>query len=688
MSLQFTVSGPNIRVLLSVLTCVSRLGEAVYVVGLSDGIEISAVSPGRNGYMAVRVHARCFDRFLLEPPSHRSTVDHGSGLVAPDAAAGGNADVSSVDTPNPSLCLLTKTLVATVLRQHNNVQSLDFQYRTAASSGSAAAAMAESDADKDSSDADHDLWKGRADADVVRWHCTYARNLTKTFLLRLAEGEPTSVYADLSRYRFEVCGDARTYGSLLASLPSSANQCALTLPESGGLELRSVRQAGSSSSSSAAAASSRESGSAAAPSGSTRAADGSSTVVTAFESTFTLFRFFEPTASPPVASTGAAATELEVGPSEVSPTPFSITPQQQQQQRPQRNFAVSVPDHPPWATATVNFVSLPSKTFDVKPFKNAAWLAEQLGVQLHLLTGEEGVPLIIASITPEEVQQWRESLSCTGSAAGRPLLVTSNSPPTSAPMFISFILYVAALDSTPSAGRASGSGGAPVGVTDTSIVTAISSAASSPRTSMHHRTSKGGGAAQAAVAATPTPGYGEGENGEHDGMLVSSSTLSHVEASLASTNTAARGGGMVGRLSRESNSTVNSAYVTPRPTASPSELVMVMTGGDTPSTRSADTGGGDAAHKALGLPRGVTASSLPGCSTVTMPGATAHSAAQPISSSHTTTFTALNTMYPLDFDAFVRTYTSMNEADGDAEEEDAQDAELREFLASCVASMS
>ncbi|CBZ25116.1 conserved hypothetical protein [Leishmania mexicana MHOM/GT/2001/U1103] len=699
MSLQFTVSGPNIRVLLSALTCVSRLGDAVYIVGLSDGIEISAVSPSRNGHIAVRVHEHCFDRFLLELPSRRSNADDGSGLVTSDPAAKGRADDASTDGPKPYLCLLTKTLVATVLRQHNtNVQSLDFQYRTAESSDSAAAA-AESDAEKDS-----------ADADVVRWHCTYARSLTKTFLLRLAEGEPTSVYANLSRYRFEVCGDARAYGSLLASLPSSANQCALTLPESGGLELRSVRQAGPSSSSTSAAAtaaaSGRESGLAAAPSGSIRAADGSSTVVTAFESTFTLFRFFEPAASPSATDADGAAAVTGAGPSEVPPRPFPNTPQQQQQQQlsPRRDSVLSASDHAPSATVTADFTPLPGKTFDVKPFKNAAWLAEQLGVQLHLLTGEEGVPIIIASITPEEVQKRRitasadaarrEGLPGTGGAAARPFLVTNNAPSAPAPTLVSFILYVAALDSEPSGGRASGSGGAPGGAEDTSIATAISSAVNTPRPSTHHRTLKGDSGAPAAVAATPTPGYGDEENGERDGMPVSSGnsttsgTLSHVEASFASTNAATAAGGVVGRLSRESNSTVDSAYATPRPTASPSELVMVMTAGDTPGTRSADTSGGHAARKSVDFLTGATASSLPGNSTVAMTGAAPPSASLPPSSSHTPAATALNSMYPLDFEAFVRTYTSASEADDAAGEEDAQDAELREFLASCVASMS
>ncbi|CAG9571488.1 DNA_repair_protein_Rad9_-_putative [Leishmania major strain Friedlin] len=712
MSLQFTVSGPNIRVLLSILTCVSRLGDAVYIVGLSDGIEISAVSPGRNGHIAVRVHKRCFDRFLLELPSRRSGADDGSGLATSDAAAEGRADDAGADGPKPYLCLLTKTLVATVLRQHNtNVQSLDFQYRTAESSDSAAAAAAASDAGNDSADADQCLWKGRTDADVVRWHCTYARSLTKTFLLRLAEGEPTSVYADLSRYRFEVCGDARAYGSLLASLPSSANQCALTLPESGGLELRSVRQAGSSSSSSssaaaAAAASGRESGSAAAPSGNIRAADGSSTVVTAFESTFTLFRFFEPAASPSATDADGAAMVTEYGPSEVPQTPFPHTPPPpppppQQQQSPRRDSVLSAPDPAPSATVTAGFIPLPGKTFDVKPFKNAAWLAEQLGVQLHLLTGEEGMPIIIASITPEEVQKRRiassgvmlarhESLPGTGGAGARPFLVTNNAPSVPVPAPISFILYVAALDSAPSGGRASGSGGAPGGAADTSIATAISSAVNTPRPSTHQRTLKGDGGAPAAVAATPTPGYGDGENGERDGMPVSSGnsttsgTLSHVEASFASTNAATAAAGMVGRLSRESNNTVGSAYATPRPTASPSDLVMVMTGGDTPGTRSGDAGGVHAARKSVDFLTGVTASSLPMNSAVAMTGAAPPSASLPPSPSHTPTATALNSMYPLDFEAFVRTYTSANEVG----EEDAQDAELREFLASCVASMS
>ncbi|AYU77518.1 DNA repair protein Rad9, putative [Leishmania donovani] len=713
MSLQFTVSGPNIRVLLSVLTCVSRLGDAVYIVGLSDGIEISAVSPSRNGHIAVRVHERCFDRFLLELPSRRSGADDGSGLATSHAAAEGRADDASADGPKPYLCLLTKTLVATVLRQHNtNVQSLDFQYRTAKSSDSAAAAAAAaaaSDAGNYSSDADHCLWKGRTDADVVRWHCTYGRSLTKTFLLRLAEGEPTSVYADLSRYRFEVCGDARAYGSLLASLPSSANQCALTLPESGGLELRSVRQSGSSSSSSsaaAAAASGRESGSAAAPSGSIRAADGSSTVVTAFESTFTLFRFFERAASPSATDADGAAAVTESGPSEVPQTPFPNTPppppQQQQQLSPRRNSVLSAPDHASSATVTADFIPLPGKTFDVKPFKNAAWLAEQLGVQLHLLTGEESVPIIIASITPEEVQKRRitasadaarhESLPGTGGAAARPFLVTNSAPSVPASAFVSFILYVAALDSAPSGGRASGSGGAPGGAADTSIATAISSAVNTPRPSTHHRALKGDGGALAAVAATPIPGHGDGENGERDGMPVSSGnsttsgTLSHVEASFVSTSAATAAAGVVGRLSRESNSTVDSAYATPRRTASPSELVMVMTGGDTPGTCSGDAGGVHAARKSVDFLTGVTASSLPGNPTVAMTGAALPSASLPLS--HTPTATALSSMYPLDFEAFVRTYTSANEADDEAGEEDAQDAELREFLASCVASMS
>ncbi|KAG5509283.1 hypothetical protein GH5_06371 [Leishmania sp. Ghana 2012 LV757] len=690
MSLHFTVSGPNIRVLLSVLTCVSRLGDTVYIVGLSDGIEISAASPTRNGHIAVRVHERCFDRFLMEIPSCRSSFDHSGGLATSDAGAEGSADVTSADGPKPYLCLLTKTLVATVLRQHNNnVQSLDFQYRTAAVSDSAAAA------ESDKADAGHNPRKDHADADVVRWHCTYARNLTKTFLLRLAEGEPTSVYADLSRYRFEVCGEARAYGGLLASLPSSANQCLLALPESGGLELRSVRQAGSSlSSASAAAASGRESGSAAALSGNARAADGSSTVVTAFESTFTLFRFFELVASPPVTGADGAVTYTELCPSEVPPAPLSNTPQQQQ--RPQHDSVLSLPHHAPSATVTADFVSLPGKTFDVKPFKNAAWLAEQLGVQLHLLTGEEGVPLIIASITAEEVQlrrvtasadpARRKRLSGAGNVAVRPLPVVSSAPAVSAPALISFVLYVAALDSEPSGGRASGPGG----VADTSIATAICSAVNTPRPSTHHRMSKGGDVAQASVVETPTPSTRERENGERERMPASSGnsatsgTLSHVEASFTSTNAAAAADAMAGRLSRGSNNTADSAYATPRRSGSPPEWVMVMTGGDTPKARSADSG---AAGKSAGFPTSVPSSSpLLNCS-VPMAGATLLSTSPPASSPHITTTTALNSMYPLDFEAFVRTYTSANEA-GDEEGEDVQDAELREFLASCVASTS
>ncbi|GET87288.1 hypothetical protein, conserved [Leishmania tarentolae] len=691
MSLQFTVSGPNIRVLLSVLTCVSRLGDAVYIVGVNDGIEISAVSPSRNGHIAVRVHERCFDRFLQKFPLRRSNADDGGDLVTSHAAAEGRASNTNADGPKPYLCLLTKTLVATVLRQHNaNVQSLDFQYCTAESLDGAT----ESDAGNDSADPDHCLWEGRTGADVVRWHCTYARNLTKTFLLRLAEGEPISVYADLSRYRFEVCGDARAYGSLLASLPSSANQCALTLPESGGLELRSVRQAGTSSSASA-AGDGRESGSAAAPSGSIRAADGSSTVVTAFESTFTLFRFFEPAASPSVADSG---------PSEMLRPPFPNTPPLPPQQGPRRDSVLPASDHAAPATVTTNFMPLPSKTFDVKPFKNAAWLAEQLGVQLHLLTGEEGVPIIIASITPEEVQKrritasadaaMRQSLPGAGRAAARPVLVTNNAPSVPSPTFVSFILYVAALDSASGVGRVSGSGGAPGGAADTSIATAISSAVNTPRPSTHHRTLKGGGDALAAVAAAPTPNCDEGENEERDGMPVSSGrsttsgTLSHVDASFVSSDAAAEAHGIMGRLSRDTKSTVDSMCATPRPTASPSELVMVMTGGDTPATRSANASGGHAAHIGLDFPAGIPASSPAGNSTVAMTAVVPPSASLPPSSWHTPTATALNSMYPLDFEAFVRTYTSTNEADGEAEEDDAQDAELREFLASCIASMS
>ncbi|KAG5482904.1 hypothetical protein LSCM1_06940 [Leishmania martiniquensis] len=678
MLLEFTVSGPNIRVLLSVLTCVSRLGDAVFIVGLSDGIEISAVSPSRHGHITVRVHERCFDRFLMEVPSCRSNVDVNSGLATSDAAVrGGSDNPTSADAPKPYVCLLTKTLGATVLRQHNNnAQSLHFQYRTTALSDSAATGAA-----KDHSDVVHDLREDHADADVVRWHCTYARNLTKTFLLRLAEGEPISVYADLSRYRFEVCGEARAYGSLLASLPSSATQCLLALPESGGLELRSVRQAGSSASSSAlaAAAGGRESGSAAALSGSARAADGSSTVVTAFEDTFTLFRFFEPVTPPTVTDTESVAAEAAIGPLEV----------------------LSSPPHAPSATATAAFVSLPGKTFDVKPFKNAAWLAEQLGVQLHLLTGEEGVPLIIASITAEEVQLRRVSdaakckrLSGAGNAAFRPSLVTSNAPAASVPALASFLLYVAALDSEPSGGRASVSSGAPGGVADTSIATAISSAVNTPRASTHHRPSKGGSGTHASVVATPMRGLREGENRERDGMPVSSGnsttsgTLSHVGASPTSINAATAAGGTVGRLSRDSNITVDSAYATPRQSGSPSEFLMVMTGGDTPNTHSADAGAGGAAGISAGCPTGVAVSSLPVNCSVPMTGAAPLSTSPPTASPHIATTTALNSMYPLDFEAFVRTYTSANEAGDEEAEEDAQDAELREFLASCVASMS
>ncbi|KAG5509128.1 hypothetical protein JKF63_06137 [Porcisia hertigi] len=675
MFFQFTVSGPNIRVFLSALICVSRLGDAVNIVGLSDGIEISAVSPHHSGHIAVWMHEHCFDRFLLEIPSRQSGLDNGSRLVSSDAAANNGWDGTNDDRPKPHLRLLTKTLGATVLRQHNNtsVQSIDFQYRSAASSDTAS--VAGGDASTERAHTDDDMWKGRAETDLVRVHCTYGPNLTKTFLLRLAEGEPTSIDVNLSLYRFEVCGEARAYGSLLASLPSSANLCALTLPKSGGLELRSVRQA-------AAAASDRESGSAAASPGDLRATDGSSTVVTAFKHTFTLFRFFEPAAPAAVTDGVGAATEMEFEPSELPPTALSTS--QQQQQDPRRNSLHAAPGCAATTTVTVDFVSLPSKTFEVKPFKNATWLAEQLGVQLKLFTGESGVPIIIASITPEEVEQHHPSIHVDAarrknrsggafSTAARPSLVTSGAPSVPVPGLVSFILHVAALDSPHDSGRASGSSDAVGGVADTSIATAISSAVNSPRHSSHYRSSKGAGGAQTEAPATPTPGYGEGEGDAlppvGTGNSTTSGTPSHVEASFVSASAAASALGQASRLSRESNSVADFAYATPRSTASPSEVIMVMTGGDTPGIRSTDT---DAVRTSSGFPTGVTATPL----------------LAPTSHTITTTNTALNSMYPLDFEAFVRTYTSANEVDDEAEEEYAQDAELREFLASCVASMS
>ncbi|KAK7196073.1 DNA repair protein Rad9 [Novymonas esmeraldas] len=700
MSLHFTVSGPNIRVLLNVLTCVSRLGDAVCIVALGDGIEISAVSPSRNSHIAVRMHERCFDRFQLETPQEQHQQQPSS-------------DADSANGPGLYVTLLSKTLVATVLRQHSSstLQSLALHYTTAAAAADAVAGAddaAASTPHHGGADVDEDAWDARRDADVVRWHCAYARHVTKTFLLRLAEGGPIGVAADVTRYRLEVCGDARAYGGLLASLPSSASQCTLSLPESGGLELRSAQQPGSATAAAGAAGSGRDSGvaPAAPPVGSARAADGSSTVVTAFPNTFTLFRFFTAAAAAAAPAPPVTAHSDSV-PSEVQPTPSSCSA------APATPHGVSAPALS--ATTTTGYVSLPSKTFDVKPLKNATWLAEQLGTQLRLLSGDDGVPLIFASITHEEVHQRRVAAGParheSGLSALRPVLATSHgsaAPLACAPASVSFTLHVAALDSTPgdSGGstRASGS----VGAVDVNIAAALSSAtaaADSPRHSTHNRGSRGAPPVATTTAAisptasvlaaathssmqgsqaevelgsgrqrgTPdarhasgTPTHPRAEEEEEDvgvGATAERSgghTPSHVPASF----TSASGGDLSARrLSSHTahSSAIGSADTTPRPSASPATtVVMVMTGGDTPRTRvAADSAGAD--------------------------GATAAAAAVPSA--------ALDSMYPLDYEALMRTYTSSTsagehgDADGAEDTEDAEDAELREFLLSCATSM-
>lgn len=771
MSLAFTVCGPYVRVLLNTLACVSRIGDVVFVEGVEDGIEVSAVSPTGNSHIAVRVHRHCFARL---------NVSHAPQHGGADAAAlhGASADVHEppVASPPVHLCVLTKTLAATVLRQHNssNVQTLELRYRTE----SCAAAEAEDGDDADGAgDGDRELWQGREEADLVRLHCTYARGVTKTFLLRLTDGEPRSVAVDASLYHFEVCGAARTYGQLLGSLPTSANRCSLTLLESGGLELRSAQQPSYPGMDSAARSGGGRGGNhSAAASGGAGAggltgrggvADSSSeTKVTAFPKTFSLFRYFE-------ADTAGEPTEAESGPSEVPPTP-SPTPHASPPTGPQHsggNFTAP--------TVTTGFIALPQKSFDVKPVKNAAWLAEQLGTQLHVLLGAEGVPLRLGSITEEELEHRRGAAAAlsdanqrtTGSTlrqgsllaggAGRRPGYTSGGR-VSEPSSASFTVYVAAEDKVVDAARGGAGGvgrGSAGGAADTSLATAISSAATSPRHSTHARASRGVGggvaggvggagggiagvtAAAGAAAAPPSAtsvlvgathssmnaslSTAEGEHGrvgvtpdetgawqedypdlqwrrDRTGQALDphSPSPSHVADSFTSqqgssshnSNGAEEGTGAGPgrghpRQPRESASTVDSAYATPRPSASPlGSTLVVMTGNETPAMPPMPGARADGAEYMVGALHSVAATppvlvSPSAGSRVSMTGATQEASAA----------TALNSMYPLDFEAFVRTYTSAQEEGGGEGEdgaEDPQDAELREFLASCVASLS
>ncbi|KPI82885.1 hypothetical protein ABL78_8099 [Leptomonas seymouri] len=780
MSLHFTVSGGNIRTFLSVLLCVGKIGEAVYFVALADGIELSAVTPSRNGHIAVRLHERCFDNFTFDPPKHSNAA----GLAA-EGGEGGAPD-------NLSLCVLAKTLMATALRQHNNnsLQSIEFSYDIAESMSDKNTAEAATDdvcqdvaavqhEKRDKSNRHQTDFDERSDADMVRWKCTYARSITKTFLLRLAEGVPTSVCADAARYHFEVCGEARTYGSLLASLPSGTVQCGLTLLESGGLELRSVSNAQQQPTASSARG--KAASSMAAPS-----ADGSATVVTAFAKAFHVFRFFDvvrasvadapspdrvhaaAVSEPQQQAHHRGADDLDAssGPSAVLPTPSPNTqqPQQQQSDVESRNVASNAA-----AAAAAGqpipkpFVQLPGKVFDVKPFKQAAWLAEQLGVQLRLRCGEAGMPLILGSITPEEVQliAGETAAGQLQRNSGRGHMQTSNSnddiaygsgvasPPTfnrlvrsaadtAVPACISFTVHVAALDMASSVTGAGAAGGG----REMNIATAMSSAVNTPRASAHYSDQMPSVAAQPAqrhsgvgggnpdfdgsrgktvtdgfVSSLPpppsadhsqlasatrssmnlAPGNDGGGGGgsitagggprsslgltstasmvqptpQNDGQPFSNSpnchTPSHVDASCTSTAPSSVHGGRAGEPLGEERSTclyappaADSYYATPRPSiAHTPNVVVVMTSGDTPESGGCqDNAGGLAAMPPLVAP--------------TAP--LSYAAA------------SLNALYPLDFETFARSYTTQNDVEG--EEDDAQDAELREFLASCVASMS
>jgi hypothetical protein len=777
MSLHFTVSGSNVRTFLNVLSCVAKIGDAVYLVALDDGIELSAVTPSRNGHIAARIDARCFDQFaFVRPPPPPSP------LTSPSSGEGQGQDNVPAEL---FLCMLAKTLMATVLRLHNSssLQSIDVSYELSLSTESAEATEGENGGSAEvlqrgpvttsANGNDTDLDDARRDADVVRWKCLYLHNMTTSFVLRLADGVPTSVCADATRYHVDICGEARTYGSLLASLPSSAGQCGLTLLENGGLELRSVSNAPSPHQQQQQAT------------GSPSTADGSATVVTAFAKAFRLFRFFDLVPVPADGSSqqhnNSSITNTVVvddagvtssGVSMIPPTP-SQPPTQQQQQSEDNPASTTWGAASSYHLVVRPFVALPGKVFDVKPFKQAAWLAEQLGMQLRLRCGDAGTPLIFASITPEEVQELNAAatlgvtaLPCdplTGrrTSAVHPATksdvnsgVSARSVPRSArfavgdaaaaaavavvPACISFSVHVAALDvTTPS--TAAGVGGVAAAATvgtgqETSVVTATSSLVNTPRASTHHphppfagiaavpRRSSGGGGddrnadreEESFVDASLEPplsspansvlasatrssmnvvvgGSGVAAVSTKGGIMdvaVSSSspsmvpatlqdsslqptpplsgarTPSHVDASFISVAAASplHEGKTVPASIQSSFLVGPSTDTTPRPSLSNmSDMIMVMTGGNTPETLH-HTNGSKADQ------RGTAPPPLP-------PGLSSYTA-------------SLNSLYPLDFDAFARHYTTQADVDGNDNDDDAQDAELREFLASCVASMS
>lgn len=701
MSLHFSVKGPNIRTLLSVLLSVGKIGDGVFFVALKDGIEVSAVTSTQNGHIAVRLHERCFDTFSYRPLAHASPPSSTTAASSSEAAE------------ELYICVLAKTLMATVLRQHNNcsLQSVEFDYE-ATPAAAAAATTEEGPINASAAELDE-----RGDADVVRWRCIYAGNITKVYLLRLADGAPTSVCADATRYHFEVCGDAYTYGSLLASLPGSTGQCGLTLLEGGGLELRSVsntQQQSSTRSTRAnraggSSAASRTSGTSAtdpaSPSAAAAAADGSATVVTAFANSFHLFHFFDVVRAPLPASADAVDdVDASTGPSAVPPTPSPHNPSQQQQQQQEMHSAITA------STRLLEkpFVPLPGKVFDVKPFKQATWLADQLGVQLRLRCGEMGTPLVFASITPEEVTELKTRCSSSSNAdATRPpppaLARSTAAAAVIPPPCISFAVHVAALDTTDASAASAATAAA--GQEEAGVTTAHSSTVNTPRTSGVHQpsTRTSTASASAAVAVPPSePRQGTKNGGEDcvapspsaDFVLASATrsslnaglngqevatasyssgqhSLSHVEASFTSRTPEGAAAVPSSTGAASLHAPTDSAFTTPRPSLSnTSDVLMVLTGGDTPASQRRHT-----SNKG--------ASGGGGGSGMTVP------PPQPPSTSYTAA--ALNSMYPLDFAAFARTYTTSNDAeaeDGEEEEEDAQDVALREFLASCVASLS
>ena len=760
MSLEFTVSGGNIRTFLSVLLCVSKIGDVVFFIALKDGIELSAVTSTRNGHIAVCIDERCFDHFHFTPPTPASHPSSSAEKSETRSAENEEAHASG----ELSLCVLAKTLTATLLRQHNNanLQRIEFSYDT-----SVAHPPKQSSDDNNNNTADgraNEFDEKRSDADMVRWTCHYTRNITKTFLLRLAEGAPTSVCTDAARYHFEVCGDARTYGSLLASLPSSTSQCGLTLLESGGLELRSIsstqqqqqqQQQSRASSPLTMRRKAALSSAAAAAGAAALSADGSAAVVTAFAKSFHLFHFFDVVCAPADSSTTQPPQQQQEHPSETGPDKAVV----------EARHIVMQP-----------FVHLPGKVFDVKPFKQAAWLAEQLGVCLCLRCGEAGMPLVFSSITPEEVQE-RKAVdngiatadTTTGtmtrhdqrdivSGRGRGTAYNNEGnagfggvPPSSfhrsarstaeavaVPAYISFTVHVAALDvassltavttttTTAAAAAATDVGGTAVGH-EAIIATATSSVVNTPRASAHYPSST----SAATTTATTTPTRGQQQQRQSDGernasvgertpvdfVKCSSANSIFVSATRSSMNMPLGGSSSNGSEGvYASADTAHAAWVTPTPShgesnrpsqpqntlpratavhtpscvkatfggtnpslSSPSDLVMVMTGDDdTPENR------GNVRHVSPDNGNQTNASSSGALGMNDVPLPQPQPQLQPSSSCYTAA--SLSTMYPLDFDVFARNYTTQQ--DIEAGEEDAQDAELREFLASCVASMS